>query len=130
MFSCVRCILIFKCKTTNIGNCQKLKWIGLPTWWTNVLTSELGSNILGTLFFFLPPLVCPVSYLFFLFIYTGYVLLLCHFYQAAIAGKISNLLICFCSFELSCPTLESLYILLSCPQKHNKVISLKNKNVH
>ena len=27
-------------------------------------------------------------------------------YQAAIAIKISNLLICFCRFDLSCPILE------------------------
>ena len=42
------------------------------------------------------------------------------FYQAAIAIKICNLLICFCSFELSCPILEidsfteMLHIVLSC----------------
>ena len=41
------------------------------------------------------------------------------FYEAAFAIKISNLLICFCSFCLSCPTLEKyifikyLYIVLS-----------------
>ena len=40
--------------------------------------------------------------------------------QAAISFKISNLLICFCSFDLSCPILgkdnfiENLYIVLSC----------------
>ena len=28
------------------------------------------------------------------------------FYLAAVAIKISNLLICFCSFDLSCPILE------------------------
>ena len=33
-----------------------------------------------------------------------------YFYQAAIAVKISNLLICFCSFDLSCPIL----FILSC----------------
>ena len=43
-----------------------------------------------------------------------------HFYKAAVAIKISNLLICFCSFELTCPKLEkyifieNLYIVLSC----------------
>ena len=26
--------------------------------------------------------------------------------QAAVASKISNLIICFCSFDLSCPILE------------------------
>ena len=42
------------------------------------------------------------------------------FSQAAVAVKISNLLICFCSFDLSCPILEKeifikhLYIVLSC----------------
>ena len=42
------------------------------------------------------------------------------FYQAVIAIKIHNLLICFCSFELSCPIfekdnfIENFYILLSC----------------
>ena len=40
--------------------------------------------------------------------------------QGAIAIKISNLLICFCSFDLSCSILEkdncieNLYIVLSC----------------
>ena len=29
-----------------------------------------------------------------------------HFYHAVIAIKISNLFICFCSFDLSCPILE------------------------
>ena len=29
-----------------------------------------------------------------------------HFYQVAVAIKISNLLTCFCSFDLSCPILE------------------------
>ena len=29
-----------------------------------------------------------------------------HFCQAAVSVKISNLLICFCSFDLSCPILE------------------------
>ena len=29
-----------------------------------------------------------------------------HFYQATIAIKISNLFICFCNFDLSCPILE------------------------
>ena len=28
------------------------------------------------------------------------------FNQAAVSNKISNLLICFCSFDLSCPILE------------------------
>ena len=28
------------------------------------------------------------------------------FFQAAVSVKISNLLVCFCSFDLSCPTLE------------------------
>ena len=43
-----------------------------------------------------------------------------HFYQAVIAIKISNLLICFCSFDLSCAILEKesfikkMYIVLSC----------------
>ena len=43
-------------------------------------------------------------------------------YQA-VAIKISNLLICFCSFDLSCPILkegifiENAYIVLSCPIK-------------
>ena len=32
--------------------------------------------------------------------------LLLHFCQVAISVKISNLLICFCSFDLSCPILE------------------------
>ena len=42
------------------------------------------------------------------------------FYQTAVEVKISNLLICFCSFELSCPILEKdnfiecIYIVLSC----------------
>ena len=34
------------------------------------------------------------------------IIFLYHFYQAAVAIKICNLLICFCSFDLSCPTLE------------------------
>ena len=29
-----------------------------------------------------------------------------HFHQAAVSRKISNLLICFCSLNLSCPILE------------------------
>ena len=46
--------------------------------------------------------------------------ILCHFYQAVVAIYISILLICFCSFDLSCPILkkdsfiEHLYIVLSC----------------
>ena len=32
--------------------------------------------------------------------------MLLFFSQAAISIKISNLFICFCSFDLSCPTLE------------------------
>ena len=77
-------------------------------------------------FFFPSPLLFPVSYLFFLFIYIMCVLLLCHhlltsflsLYQAAVT--ISILLICFCSFELCCPLLvknsfiENLYIVLFC----------------
>ena len=38
-------------------------------------------------------------------------------YQAAVAVKISNLLICFSSFDLSCPKdifIRNLYIVLSC----------------
>ena len=49
------------------------------------------------------------------------IIFLYHFYQAAIAIKISILLICFCSFDLSCPILEkyifikkNVYIVLSC----------------
>ena len=48
-------------------------------------------------------------------------------YQAAIAIKISNLLICFCSFDLSCPILEkysffeNVYIVLSCFIKERDV---------
>ena len=43
-----------------------------------------------------------------------------HFYQVAIAVKISNLLICFCCFDLFCAIyekdncIENLYIVLSC----------------
>ena len=44
------------------------------------------------------------------------------FYQAAIAIKISNLLICFCSFVLSCPILEK-YIFI---QKKNIYLILLN----
>ena len=46
-----------------------------------------------------------------------------HFYQAAVAIKISNLLICFCRFDSSCPILEkdifikNEYIVLS---RHHK----------
>ena len=46
----------------------------------------------------------------------GFTSIIC---QAAISVKISNLLICFCSFDLSCPILEkdnfitNLYITLS-----------------
>ena len=64
------------------------------------------------------------SYLSFVFIYTVYVILLhhviLHFCQAAVSIKISKLLICFCSFDLSCPILEknnfikNVYIVLSC----------------
>ena len=41
-------------------------------------------------------------------------------YQAAVVIKISNLVICFCSFDLSCPILEkdsfieNVYFVLSC----------------
>ena len=44
---------------------------------------------------------------------------LCYVCQATMSVKISNLLICFCSFDLSCPILEkhilieNLYIVLS-----------------
>ena len=47
------------------------------------------------------------------------IIFLCHFYQAAIAIKISNLYICLCNFDLSCPILEkdilieNVYIVLS-----------------
>ena len=47
------------------------------------------------------------------------VILKLYFYQAAVAIKISNLLICFCRFDLSCPILEkdifieNLYTVLS-----------------
>ena len=60
----------------------------------------------------------------------AYVLLLRHhvltlflslnFFKSAVAIKLSNLLICFCSFDLFCPILEKdsfiekLYIVLSC----------------
>ena len=50
---------------------------------------------------------------------TDYINNIFHFYQAAVAVKRSNLLICFCRFDLSCPTLEkdsfieNLYIVLS-----------------
>ena len=43
-----------------------------------------------------------------------------NFYQTAVAVKICNLLVCFCSSDLSCPILdkdnfiENLYIVLSC----------------
>ena len=43
-----------------------------------------------------------------------------HFYQAAIAIKISDLLFCFCSFDLFCPILkkdifiEHLSLVLAC----------------
>ena len=43
-----------------------------------------------------------------------------YFSQAAVSVKISNLLSCFCSFDLSCSILEidnfmkNLYIVLSC----------------
>ena len=49
-----------------------------------------------------------------------FIIFLRHFYQAVVAVKISNLFICFCSFELSYPILEKdtfikyLYIVLSC----------------
>ena len=39
------------------------------------------------------------------------IIFLHHFYQAAIVIKISNLLICFCSFDLSCPLLEFFFYL-------------------
>ena len=31
------------------------------------------------------------------------------FNQAAVSNKISNLINCFCSFDMSCPILENLY---------------------
>ena len=48
-----------------------------------------------------------------------YWIVLHYFSQAAISNKTSNFLICFCSFDLSCPILEkdkfieNLYIVLS-----------------
>ena len=48
------------------------------------------------------------------------IIVLRHFSQATISVKISNFLICYCSFYLSCPTLEKhnfikkLYIVLCC----------------
>ena len=54
------------------------------------------------------------SHIVFFFVFSLY-----HFYHAAIAIKISNLLICFCSFDFSCPILEkdsfveNLYIVLN-----------------
>ena len=53
-----------------------------------------------------------------------------YFYQAAIAVKISNLLICFCSFDLSCPILEKYFfienfdIILSCLVKWRSFLTL------
>ena len=52
------------------------------------------------------------------------------FYQAAVAIKISNLLICFCSFDLSGSILEKdiliekLYIVLSCIFKWRSLLTL------
>ena len=36
------------------------------------------------------------------------------FCQAAISVKISNLLICFCSIDFSCPSLEKIILLKNC----------------
>ena len=63
------------------------------------------------------PAHCQISDL---LIFTKCLQILLFGYQAAIAIKISNLLICFCSFDLSCSILEKhiliehLYIVLSC----------------
>ena len=89
---------------------------------------------------FYPPLfsffslLCPVSCLFFLFIYIAYILIFLthfyHFFQAAVAIKISNFFICFCRFDLSCPILEqdsfieNLYIVLSCLIKERSFLTL------
>ena len=61
---------------------------------------------------------------------------LCHFYYDVVAIKICNVLICFYSFDLSCPILqkyifsESFYIVLSCliKQHFSNLICLKYIN--
>ena len=50
--------------------------------------------------------------------------------QAAASVKISNLLICFCSFDLACPILEkdnfieNVYIVMSCLIKWHSFLTL------
>ena len=47
------------------------------------------------------------------------------FSQASVSFKISNLLICFCSFDLSCPILEKdNFMLLSCLIKLRSFITV------
>ena len=88
----------------------------------HLFISLLYSTHLPPSFFF--PFLCPLSYLFFLFILrtsSYFIIILRHFYnlyEAAVAIKISNFLICFCSFDLSFPivekenVIENLYIVL------------------
>ena len=102
--------------------CRKIKNCG-ATWrnldlvgrnvayiWPIVFFSYLSTPSFS-FFFILFPLLCPVSYLFFLIYLVSsssyYVIIfLHHFCQPSVSIKISNLLICFCSFDLSCPILE------------------------
>ena len=62
-----------------------------------------------------------ITFLFLYLYYARHLLtsFLLHFSQAIVSVKISNLLICFCSFVSSCPKLETdfmehLYIVLHC----------------
>ena len=83
---------------------------------------RLGVFVCGPFFsLFFNAFLCPVPYLFFLFFYIAYVVFLRHLnFQSSNRFKISNFIICFCSFDLSCSILEkdtfieNLYIVLSC----------------
>ena len=73
---------------------------------------------------FIPSYTCSFSLSVLRTSYYYVIIFLRHFYQAIVAIKISNFLICFCSFELFCPILEkdnfieNVYLVLSCLNKY------------
>ena len=88
--------------------------------WLLLLYPHLGGGGGGCGGFLFSPLCCSFS-LSILHMLCSYVIIfLHHFSQVAISIKISNLIISFFGFDLSCPILkkdnfiENLYIVLSC----------------
>ena len=65
--------------------------------------------------YFLFPFFCPIPFLFFVFVcIVSIIIVLRRLSQATVSVMISNLLICFCSFNLFCPILEKIILLKIC----------------